>query len=138
MTGGDLASVSGAGAEGFFSYVMNIDLKRANANSTTTLPYPQMPKTGNIPKPSATVFMTDSVFNSSEGFSSGNTYYSVNPAARWRAFPSRHSGSGGILNFVDGHAAFYRQKTIKNEQANGNEALVPDVIWNFQYRMANP
>ncbi len=96
-----------------------------------------MPKFATIPQPSATVFMTDSVFNSTEGFSAGNFFYSVNPAARWRAFPSRHSKQGGILNFFDGHAAYFKQSYVKNEQSNGNEPLITDVIWNIPYRQAH-
>ena len=86
----------------------------------------------------ATVLLTDSIFNSTEGFSSGNSFYSVNPAARWRSFPSRHDRAGGILNFTDGHAAYFKQSKIKNQQADGNEPLLPDVIWNPPYRALNP
>jgi prepilin-type N-terminal cleavage/methylation domain-containing protein len=140
MSDMDLQNLSGAGIQGFFSYVMNIDLKKADATGVTgpALPYPRMPRTINLPKPSATVLLTDSVFSSDEGFSAGNTFYSVNPAARWRAFPKRHSQAGGILNFVDGHASYYRQSVVKKEQANGNEPLLGDVIWNPPYRAANP
>ena len=143
MSPGDLAAVSGGGAEGFFSYVMNIDLKKdpGDPNPGVTagnLPYPLMPKLGGLAKPTATVLLTDSVFNSTEGFSAGNTFYSVNPAARWRAFPSRHNKFGGILNFMDGHAAYFKQSVIKNEQANGNEPLLGDVIWNPPYRVKFP
>lgn len=140
MSDSDLANVSGAGINGFFSYVMNIDLKKADPSgvNASTLPYPTMPKLTAIRNPTATVFMTDSVFNSSEGFSAGNTFYSVNPAARWRAFPSRHNKQGGVLNFLDGHSAYYPQAKIKNQQANGNEPLLPDVIWNPPYRAVNP
>ena len=135
MPESDLMAVSGGGAEGFFSYVFNIDLKKLDASAN--IPYPRMPKVTNLRKPSSTVLMTDSVFNSSEGFSAGNTYYSVNPAARWRAFPTRHNKQGGILAFVDGHAAYFKQAKIKNEQ-NGFEPLLQDVIWNPPYREANP
>jgi prepilin-type N-terminal cleavage/methylation domain-containing protein len=140
MTSTELASVSGAGIEGFFSYAMNIDLKKADATGVTgsSIPYPRMPKLGNVAKPSATVFVTDCTFSSTEGLSAGNTYYSVNPAARWRSFPKRHNKLGGVLDFADGHAAYFKQSTIKNEQANGNEPLLPDVIWNHQYRAACP
>lgn len=140
MSDFDLQNLSGAGIHGFFSYVMNIDLKKADAGgvSGSTMTYPRMPRTTTLAKPTATVLMTDSVFSSDEGFSAGNTFYSVNPAARWRAFPKRHSQAGGILNFVDGHAAYYKQSTIKNEQSNGNEPLLGDVIWNPPYRAANP
>jgi hypothetical protein len=97
-----------------------------------------MPKVSNLAKPSATVLLTDSIFNSSEGFTSGNKFYSVNPAARWRAFPSRHNKEGGVLNFVDGHSAYYRQSKIKDQQTDGNEPLLPDVIWNPPYRLKYP
>ena len=45
---------------------------------------------------------------------------------------------GGILNFTDGHAAYYKQATIKNQQADGNEPLLSDVIWNPPYRLLHP
>ncbi|MSU57782.1 MAG: prepilin-type N-terminal cleavage/methylation domain-containing protein [Pedosphaera sp.] len=143
MSAADLAALSGSGGEGFFSYVMNIDLKKDPGDSSpgvtaSNLPYPKMPKLSSLPKTSATVLLTDSVFNSTEGFSAGNTFYSVNPAARWRAFPSRHNKQGGILNFMDSHAAYYKQKVVKNEQPNNNEPLLPDVIWNPPYRVKNP
>jgi len=143
MSAGDRARLSGGGAQGFFSYVMNIDLKKNPSDpnpgvGASNMPYPTMPKLSGLAKPSATVMMTDSVFNSSEGFSSGNTFYSVNPAARWRAFPTRHNKEGGILNFMDGHAAYYRQKVVKDQQANGNEPLLGEVIWNPPYRAKYP
>ena len=138
MSAGDLQNVSGGGAEGFFSYTMNIDLKKDPADpnpgvSAGTLTYPKMPKLSDL-KPTQTVLMLDTVFNSTEGFSAGNTFYSVNPAARWVAFPSRHLREGGVLTFCDGHASYWKQKIIKNEQSNGNEALLPEVIWNPPYR----
>jgi prepilin-type N-terminal cleavage/methylation domain-containing protein len=135
MSPDDLMNVNGGGAEGFFSYVFNIDLKKKNF--TANIDYPGMPKVTNLRKPTAVVLMTDSVFNSTEGFSTGNNFYSVNPAARYRAFPNRHNQMGGILTFVDGHAAYFKQSKVKNEQ-NGYEPLLPDVIWNPPYREANP
>jgi type II secretory pathway pseudopilin PulG len=143
MPKSDLDKVSGGGAEGFFSYVMNIDLKKSPDDPTPgvtagNIGYPAMPKLSSLPKISATVMLMDSIFNSSEGFSSGNTYYSVNPAARWRAFPSRHDRAGGILNFMDGHASYYKQSVVKNQQADGNEPLLGDVIWNPPYRALHP
>ncbi len=141
MPDSDLMNVAGGGIHGFFSYVMNIDLKRQRPGmgNADAFPYPTMPKITQIPKPPLTVLMTDSVFNSSEGFSPGNNYYSVNPAARWRAFPARHAKKqGGVLNFVDGHAAFFKQSKVKQEQPNGFEWLNPDVIWNPPYRALNP
>jgi len=136
MSLSDLQAVSGGGINGFFSYVMNIDLKKSTTSANFA--YPRMPKVGNIRNPSSTVVLTDSVFNSSEGFSAGNTFFSVNPAARWRAFPTRHSKLGGILTFADGHSSFFKQAYVKREQSSGNEWRNPDVIWNVPYREANP
>ncbi len=138
MSQADIQNGAGGGVNGFFSIVMNIDLKKSDATGVTgpTRPYPAMPKLSNISKSSATVFMSDQYFNSTEG--PANPYYSVNPAARWRAFPKRHSTTGGILVFLDGHSTFYKQVYINNQQADGNEALNPDVIWNSRYRQAQP
>jgi prepilin-type N-terminal cleavage/methylation domain-containing protein len=138
MSSMDIKNVSGGGVNGFFSIVMNIDLKKSDSSGVTgpNRNYPSMPKMTAIPKPSASVFMTDQYFNSTEG--PANAFYSVNPAARWRAFPKRHSTTGGIIVFLDGHSMFYKQSYINNQQANGNEALNSDVIWNPLYRQANP
>ena len=138
MTISDIQNVSGGGVNGFFSYVMNIDLKKADSAGVTggNMTYPSMPKLTSIPQSSATVFMTDQYFNSTEG--PANAFYSVNPASRWRSFPKRHSTKGGILVFMDGHSAYYKQAVINNQQADGNEPLLGDVIWNFKYRQVNP
>ncbi len=123
---------------------MNIDLKKSpdtanpGVGASEVYPYPIMPKLSGLQKPSATVLLTDSVFNSSEGFAPNNNTYSVNPAARWRAFPSRHNRAGGILNFTDGHAAYFKQSKIKDQQPDGNEPLLGDVIWNPPYRTMYP
>jgi prepilin-type N-terminal cleavage/methylation domain-containing protein len=135
MLDSDLMQVSGGGAEGFFSYVFNIDLKKED--DSANMPYPRMPKLGSLKTPTATVLMTDSVFSSDEGFNAGNLFYSVNPAARWRAFPTRHNKMGGILALCDGHAAYFKQTKIKAEQ-NSHEPRLGDVIWNPPYRLANP
>ncbi len=133
---GDLQQVSGGGAEGFFSYVFNIDLKWATV--TERMPYPRMPKLSSL-KPTVTVLMTDSVFNSSEGFSAGNNYFSVNPASRFTAFPNRHNAKGGILSFCDGHAAYFKRAKINTGGSGATgEPLLSDVIWNPPWRAANP
>jgi prepilin-type N-terminal cleavage/methylation domain-containing protein len=138
MTDAEIQGVSGGGANGFFSYVMNIDLKKANSAGVSgpTLTYPLMPKVTKISKATATVFMTDQYFNSTEG--TANAFYSVNPAARWRVFPTRHSKFGGVLVFFDGHSSYYKQTYVNNQQPDGNEPLNPDIIWNFLYRETNP
>jgi hypothetical protein len=38
----------------------------------------------------------------------------------------------------DGHASYFKQSYVNNEQPDKNEALNPDIIWNVQYRQANP
>jgi prepilin-type N-terminal cleavage/methylation domain-containing protein len=140
----DLQNLVSGGVGGFFSYVVNIDLKRlASANPPGSyMPFPQEPKLSSLHSPSATVFMEDAVFNYAEGqavgYTSGNYTYSVNPSLRWRSFPSRHGGAGGILNFVDGHSSYYKSSYINRQQASTWEWLNPDVIWNPPYRLANP
>jgi prepilin-type N-terminal cleavage/methylation domain-containing protein/prepilin-type processing-associated H-X9-DG protein len=142
MTGADLAGVSGQGGEGFFSYGMNIDLKQqydASSGGSSAMKYPKMPKVVTLQKPSAVVLMLDMAFNPKE-WPYNNAFYSVNPAGRWRVFSMRHSNrSGGILAFVDGHSQYYKWSKIYNEQnPNGDELLLPDVIWNPAFRLANP
>ena len=138
MPQSDIQNVSGGGVNGFFSIIMNIDLKKSDATGVAgaTRAYPSMPKLTTFRKPTATVFMADQYFNSTEG--PANAFYSVNPAARWRPFPKRHSTKGGILVFFDGHAKYYKQSEITNQQPDGNEPLHPEVIWNPLYRQANP
>ena len=138
MTDADIQNVGSGGTTGFFSYVMNIDLKKADSAGVTggNRSYPTMPKLTGMPKASATVFMADQYFNSTEG--TANLFYSVNPAARWRVFPTRHSKQGGILVFLDGHAQYFKKSYVSNQQPDGNEPLNSDVIWNFMYRQVNP
>jgi prepilin-type N-terminal cleavage/methylation domain-containing protein len=138
MTQTEIQGVSGGGVNGFFSIVMNIDLKKSDPTGVSgggTYEYPHMPKLTSLPNASATVFMTDQYFNSKEGPS--NPYYSVNPAARWRAFPKRHGEQGGVMVFMDGHSAYFKQSYIDHQQADGNEPLNSDVIWNPLYRQAH-
>ena len=137
-----MARLSGQGAEGFFSYGMNIDLKaqyNAGTGGSSTMPYPQMPKVSNLTKPSVVVLMTDMAFNSKE-WPYDNTFYSVNPAGRWRVFPMRHSSKqGGILAFVDGHSQYFKWSYVYNKaNPNGQELLLPDIVWSPGFRAANP
>jgi hypothetical protein len=148
MSASDLANVSGQGGDGFFSYGMNIDLKRQydpNApNQSTSMQYPQMPKVSTLPKPAATVLMLDMAFNPTEWIAN-NIFYSVNPAGRWVVFSKRHSSKqGGILTFVDGHTAYYKWQYVYNQQyTSGMDASIsevhnPDIIWNPAYRAIVP
>jgi prepilin-type N-terminal cleavage/methylation domain-containing protein len=142
----DVANLSGGGVGGFFSLVMNIDLKRSFTTIGSSpggyLTYPQEPKITSLSQPSAVVFMEDAVFNYAEGqavgYAAGNYTFSNDPALRWRSFPMRHNSAGGILNFLDGHASFYKQAYLVPQQGNGYEKLLSDVIWNPAYRALMP
>jgi len=142
MTLSTVANVlAGNGVDGFFSYDMNIDLKRVNdGNYTSAMPYPQMPKLIGIQKPTATVFMFDCVFDPiTEIVNNSPQYNSVNPANRQNSFGYRHN-QGGLINFFDGHANYFKLKYIQDNPsgAGEQEPLLPDVIWDPPYRAANP
>ena len=132
--------VSGGGAGGWWSYIMNIDLKTDPnvAGFTTRLPWPRMPKLTSFRQPAAVVFMFDGIFNpvtEPQGNASSSPFNSVNPAGRQNSYASRHS-LGGDINFFDGHAAYFKTKYIQNNPSSGahNEPLLPDVIWDVPYR----
>lgn len=125
----------GPGYGGFFSCAMNIDLKRS-ADGSSALPYPQMPKIPSLQKPSAIVFMFDYVFDPVTEVVNGSPQYnSVNPAGRQRSFAARHNG-GGLINFLDGHASYFKDTYVTNNPTTGGEEepLVPDIIWDAPYR----
>jgi prepilin-type N-terminal cleavage/methylation domain-containing protein/prepilin-type processing-associated H-X9-DG protein len=134
----------GPGSAGFFSYDMNIDLKRTGDDGggqyLVAAPYPGMPKLTSFSKVSATVFMFDVVFDPITEVVNGSPQYnSVNPANRWRSFAARHV-NGGQINFLDGHADYFKTSVIQSNPSNNgsNEPLLPDVIWNAPYWVANP
>ncbi len=125
------------GGTGFFSYVMNIDLKRG-PDGTTPLPYPMMPKLTGFRNPSATVFMFDIVFDpATEVVNTAPQYNSVNPAGRQRSFASRHE-KGGVINFLDGHVGYYKTSYIQDNPSTGgyDEPFLSDVIWDAPYRQS--
>jgi prepilin-type N-terminal cleavage/methylation domain-containing protein/prepilin-type processing-associated H-X9-DG protein len=129
------------GQYGFFSIVMNIDLKKSDGAGVTgpNMAFPDMPRLAQIIKPASTVSMYDSVFDPvTEVVNTSPQFNSVNPANRWRSFAVRHSGRGGNVAFLDGHSAYVATNSILPQQGNGNEKLGVDVIWNNLYRAANP
>jgi prepilin-type N-terminal cleavage/methylation domain-containing protein len=143
MSSAEAATISGGGAEGFFSYVMNIDLKRgqpgyANSDAYT---YPAMPKMSAIPNPTKTVLMFDCVFNpNTEIVNSSPQFNSVNPANRWRSFAARHE-LGGIVSFVDCHAEYFKVQVVTNGgtmSGSAQENPGSKLIWNPPYRVLNP
>ena len=131
------------GGTGFFSYDMNIDLKRISAEGSGPNGYmwPGMPKMTAFSQPSASVFMFDFVFDPVTEVVNGSPQYnSVNPAGRQRSFASRHN-QGGVINFLDGHASWFKDYYITNnpstDPVNGyNEPINPDVVWDAPYRHA--
>jgi prepilin-type processing-associated H-X9-DG protein len=126
---------SGGGRYGFFSFAMNIDLKKRDAINNYN--YPDMPKLDTIPKPSSTVLMFDNVFDpKTEIVNASPQFNSVNPANRFRSFANRHE-QGGNINFLDGHASYFKSSVV-TAGAGNNEPLNPDIIWNAPYRVANP
>jgi prepilin-type N-terminal cleavage/methylation domain-containing protein/prepilin-type processing-associated H-X9-DG protein len=135
---GSGTTLSGGGADGFFSYVMNIDLKKdpGDASGIANLKYPLMPKVTTLRHTDATVFMFDCVFDPvTEVVNSSPQYNSVNPANRQNSFASRHN-KGGVINFFDGHASYFKTAYVQgNPSAGGkNEPLLGDIIWDAPYR----
>jgi prepilin-type N-terminal cleavage/methylation domain-containing protein/prepilin-type processing-associated H-X9-DG protein len=129
------------GGFGFFSYGMNIDLKATSPIGAgyTRLKYPAMPKTTKIPNSSATVLMTEMVFNpTSERIladPTANDRNGIFPCNRSFTFPQRH-GTGGNLAFLDGHSAFFKRSYVTNGAPNNNgvnraEKMNPDIIWDI-------
>lgn len=130
--------LAGSGADGFFSFAMNIDLKKdpSDGSGISNIAYPKMPKITSFKHPTATVFLFDCVFDPiSEVVNGSPQYNSVNPANRQNSFASRHS-KGGQISFFDGHAGFFKTSYIQNNPSTGgkNEPLLPDVIWDPPYR----
>lgn len=136
MSDVDLASVVGGGYAGFFSYAMNLDLKKQT--ESLNFSYPQMPRLPSFARPASTVLFSDCAFNPrTEPFNSSPQYNSVNPANRWRAFATRHAG-GGVISFLDGQARFFPASYVTSGGISSNEPLRPDIIWNAPYRALNP
>jgi prepilin-type N-terminal cleavage/methylation domain-containing protein/prepilin-type processing-associated H-X9-DG protein len=132
--------MSAPGQAGFFSYAMNIDLKRDPSDQTggTYFQYPRTPKLTNFKQPSATVFMFDQVFDPvSEVVNGAPEYNSVNPADRQNSFASRHN-KGGTVNFLDGHVYYFKTAYVQNPRSSGGqgEPLNYDIIWDAPYRGA--
>ena len=130
------------GATGFFSYAMNIDLKRGAPNNPNPPAWPNMPKITAFRNPSATVCMFDIVFDPlTEVVNAHPEFNSVNPAGRQNSFAGRHV-QGGIMNFMDGHAAYFKDSYVTNGNngtsgvASSAEPLISDIIWNAAGRGA--
>jgi len=130
------------GQYGFFSYVMNIDLKDDGpmGASYSALHYPNMPKISAVRKPSSTVLLTECAFSpTAELDVPSPNRNGIFPAARHARFPIRHNGKGGNIVFIDGHASYFKRTSITNglnsDSGTGRiERNNPEVIWNmYQY-----
>jgi prepilin-type N-terminal cleavage/methylation domain-containing protein len=136
MTDGEYGQLAGGGANGFFSYAMNIDIKRDAAN--IIMKYPGMPRVINFRKPAATVLMFDVVFNPVTEIVNGSPQYnSVNPANRYKSIGTRHE-NGTVVNFFDGHSMYYKINAVTNTAtygtASNGEPQNPDIIWAWAVR----
>jgi prepilin-type N-terminal cleavage/methylation domain-containing protein/prepilin-type processing-associated H-X9-DG protein len=123
------------GSFGFFSMVMNLDLKlltsiRNNVQGNS-FEYPDMPRLGNIPSSSSTVLLTDIAFSPSlELYTATPDRNGIFPAGRSSHFAQRHGNRGANLVFVDGHASYYKRSYITNGSPSREEKFNPDVVWN--------
>jgi len=137
---GDTVDVwSPAPAGGFFSYVMNIDLKATTpiGGSYGKMTYPQMPKVTTVPNSSATVLLTEQAFSpTKETYTFGPQRNGLYPCERSTRFPQRHNNQGGNLVFIDGHSQYFKRSYITNgfpdaSGAHRAEKKNPDVIWDI-------
>lgn len=135
-----ISAVTDGGQYGYFSYAMNIDLKRM---ADTSIPNgaQQMPKVTSLRRPTETVFLFDIVFSpSTEIVNTSPQFNSHNPAGRWRSYGSRHT-KGGLINFFDGHAAYWKTDVVQaGGTMTGTAAEFPGspLIWNARYRDIKP
>jgi prepilin-type N-terminal cleavage/methylation domain-containing protein/prepilin-type processing-associated H-X9-DG protein len=134
------------GKFGFFSYMMNLDLKALEYihSGYKSMAYPAMPTLSSFRQPSANVLLTEAVFSPTveittpEGIalptsSSGN--WATFPASRWTYFSWRHNKRGNLV-FLDGHVEAFRHDYVYNASPSPDsrdEKDNPDVIWD-QYR----
>lgn len=154
---------------GFFCYDQSLDLNKVVGTATTNplfrgeVPGPPgtgptftyngatfpiedntMPKVSQLPKPAATVYMFDAMFNPNTELDYNDTPTSSSdslyPANRFKLFASRHF-QGGVINFCDGHVQYYKQYYITNDGgptqwADDVEPLNADVVWDPALRAA--
>ena len=127
--------VANGGKYGFFSILMNIDLKKRTR--TQNHDYPQMPRMSSFKHPSRVVLLFDGVFDpTSETVNNAPNFNSVNPANRWRSFAYRHQAGGNIL-FMDGHVSHFKTEEVQRG-AGTFEGRHPKIIWNAPDRDQNP
>ena len=123
------------GSFGFFSYVMNLDLKllstiRNNVQGNS-YEYPNMPKLAGVKAPSSVVLLVDATLSPTlESYVSSPDRNGIFPSARSERFTRRHNDAGGNLAFIDGHASYFKRSYITNGTTSREEKFNADVIWN--------
>ncbi len=124
------------GQFGFWSYVMNLDLKLRssidNGVQGNSFVYPSMPRLAALRNPSQQVLLTEVAFSSTlEPYTSTPTRNGIFPAARWSYFPKRHNDRG-VLVFTDGHSSIYKWSYVYNVAAASGrkEVFNHDILWN--------
>ncbi|MGD0251740.1 MAG: prepilin-type N-terminal cleavage/methylation domain-containing protein [Verrucomicrobiota bacterium] len=132
-----------SGQYGFFTYMMNLDLKALEYihSGYKSIPYPGMPTLSSLRNPAADVMLMEAVFSYTlegttpegksiyDGSNSGN--FGTFPASRWTYFAWRHNQRGALV-FLDGHSELFKHDYVFNmnptpdprdEKENG------DIIW---------
>ncbi len=129
MTDGGFAKLANQGQYGFFSYAYNIDIKQGAGD------WPALVRLSAFTKPTSTVLMFDVVYDPiTEVVNNSPQYNSVNPANRFNSIGARHD-TGTLINFVDGHASYFRIFNVTNKAYGTvgprDEPLNPDIIWDW-------
>jgi prepilin-type N-terminal cleavage/methylation domain-containing protein/prepilin-type processing-associated H-X9-DG protein len=130
---------------GFFSYVMDLDLKLKSAihngvaDSATGVgnswPWPSMPTMTSLRNVSAQVMMTEFCYSPTLENWTGSSAPQMGmfPACRWTYFVKRHNNGGNIV-FLDGHAQYFKYDYVYGVDPNGGdsraEKLNGDIWWN--------
>lgn len=125
------------GKFGFFSYVMDIDLKLladigAHNVVGNSFKYPDMPHLGNMRHPAGQVLLTEVTFSPNlENFVNSPDRNGIFPCARWTYFPKRHNDRGTLV-FIDGHASIFKWSYVYNRAAPSGrvEVFNADIWWN--------
>jgi prepilin-type N-terminal cleavage/methylation domain-containing protein/prepilin-type processing-associated H-X9-DG protein len=127
------------GQYGFFSYVMDLDLKLKSSIDhlvvNNSFSYPSMPKLSSMRNVSAQVLLTEFCFSPTLENWTGDSQPQMGcfPACRWSYFVKRHN-NGGNLVFLDGHSAYFKYDYVYGSDPNATdnraEKLNSDIWWN--------